>query len=230
MANFLLLHGAASTGWIWHRVEAELRRSGHRTIAPDLPCSDPEADLYTYVDVACEEASEFGDEPVVVVAQSMAGLMAPVIATRRPVQRIVLLAAMIPRPGETGIEWWESTGQAEAQRTYLDELGFVGCDPLDPEIVFVHDFDPELKAESVDHVPAQHPGPLMTPSPIQVWPSIPTHVVAAEFDRLFPLEFMKRQSMDRLGLEVDTVPGGHLSMLTRPVELSSLLLRYLHED
>jgi pimeloyl-ACP methyl ester carboxylesterase len=39
MANYLLLHGAARTAWIWHRVEAGLRELGHETVAPDLPQS-----------------------------------------------------------------------------------------------------------------------------------------------------------------------------------------------
>ena len=229
MSGFLLLHGASSTGWLWHRVEAELRRSGHETVAPDLPCSDPKADLNTYVDVACDAVTPFGDEPVVVVAQSMAGLIAPVVATRRPVEMIVLVAGMIPRPGETGMKWWEATGQAAAQREHLDALGFAGCDPLDPEIVFIHDFDPQLKAESIAHVPIQHPGPLSTPCPFDVWPSIPTHVIAAESDRLFPLEFMRSQAMDRLGLGVDVIPGGHLAALTQPKELVGLLSQYHHE-
>lgn len=227
MPGFLLLHGASSTGWLWHGVEAELNRAGHRTVAPDLPCADPEAGLDTYVDVACEAAASLGDDPVVVVAQSMAGLVAPVVAMRRPVERIVLVAAMIPRPGETGMEWWEATGQPAAQREHLDGLGFAGCDPLDPEIVFVHDFDPRLKAESVAHVPDQQPGPLSAPCPLGAWPSVPTHVVAAEADRLFPLEFMRRQALDRLGVDVDTIPGGHLAALTRPRELADLLARYV---
>lgn len=226
MSAFLLLHGASSTGWLWHRVEAELQSAGHRTVAPDLPCSDPNAELVTYVDVACDAAERFGDEPVVVVAQSMAGLMAPVVASRRPVARIVLVAAMIPLPGETGREWWAAPGQAAAQRAYLDALGFAGCDPLDPEIVFVHDFDPELKAESMVHVPSQQPGALSTPCPFDAWPSVPTHVIAAESDRLFPLELMRRQARERLDVEVDTVPGGHLAALTQPKEVADFLLRY----
>ena len=73
MANYLLLHGAASTGWVWHRVEAGLRELGHRTVAPDLPCSDPAAGLEAYTDVAVRAAAVFGEESVVVVAQSLAG-------------------------------------------------------------------------------------------------------------------------------------------------------------
>ncbi|GAA4473426.1 alpha/beta fold hydrolase [Enteractinococcus fodinae] len=226
MANFLLLHGAASTGWLWHRVTPELHQAGHATVAPNLPCADATADLHTYLDVACTAAATFGDASLTVVAQSLAGLMVPALVARLPVDRIVLVAAMIPRPDETGMQWWQATGQQQAQRAYLESLGFSADDAQDPEVVFIHDFDEDLKAESIHHVPEQHPGPLQTPVEFESWPQVPTHVIAAEADRLFPLDFMRQQAMDRLGIEPDVIPGGHLAPLTQPTALGRLLLQY----
>ena len=227
MANFLLLHGASSTGWIWHRVAGALRASGHDVAAPDLPCADPEADLHTYIDVAMSAADRFGDDRVVVVAQSMAGLFAPVLPFRRPVAQIVLVAAMIPRPGESGFDWAASSGSQEAQATYLAQLGLADRDPFDPELIFVHDFDDALKAESAQHVPSQTMGPLQTPSPFLAWPEVPTHVVAATEDRFYPLDFMRAQAHDRLGVEPDTIPGGHLALLSQAPALAALLHGYV---
>lgn len=45
VTTFLLLHGAASSGWYWHLVEPILQEAGHDTVAPDLPAEDPGADL-----------------------------------------------------------------------------------------------------------------------------------------------------------------------------------------
>ena len=42
MATFAFIHGAGDVGWYWHLVEAELRRRGHDTVAPDLPVEDDE--------------------------------------------------------------------------------------------------------------------------------------------------------------------------------------------
>jgi pimeloyl-ACP methyl ester carboxylesterase len=36
------------------------------------------------------------------------------VATRVSVSRLILLAPMIPRPGETAGEWWGKTGHADA--------------------------------------------------------------------------------------------------------------------
>jgi pimeloyl-ACP methyl ester carboxylesterase len=226
MTGYLLLHGAASTGWMWHRVEALLKEAGHETAAPDLPAADPEADLHTYCDVAYAAGRALGDDPIVVVAQSMAGLYAPLLPARRPVARLVLLNAMIPKPGETGMEWWEATGHQAAQRAYLDSIGLEGCDPMAPAIVFAHDFTPELTAAAVGHLSDQESGPLETASPLQAWPDVPTHVIAAADDRFFPLEFMRRQAADRLGLPVDVIPGSHSAAITQPQALVDLLLAY----
>lgn len=226
MADFLLLHGASSTGWIWHRVVAELTARGHAAVAPDLPCADPSADLHSYLDVAVAAGSEFGAAPVIVVAQSMAGLYAAAVAERRPVSRLVLVAAMIPRPGESGNDWFASSGAGAAQAAYLTQFGLGDADPYDPELIFVHDFDDRLKQESAQHVVEQSARPMETPTPFDAWPSVPTHVVAAAEDRLFPLAFMQAQSRERLGLEPDVIPGGHLALLSHADALAALLVSY----
>ena len=60
------------------------------------------------------------------VAQSLGGFTAPLVAERLPVSLIVLVAAMVPAPGESPGEWWVNTGH-------------VFPDPFDPMEVFLHD-------------------------------------------------------------------------------------------
>lgn len=54
MTTFVLIHGAGDVGWYWHLVEAEMRRRGHDTVAPDLPCDDDAAGLPEYRDAVVE--------------------------------------------------------------------------------------------------------------------------------------------------------------------------------
>lgn len=97
---------------------------------------------------------------------------------------------------------------------------------MDPSIVFAHDLDDALKRASVGHVTDQQSTPLETPSPLKAWPDVPTHVIAAAEDRFFPVEFMRRQAADRLGLPIDIIPGSHSAALTQPRALVDLLLNY----
>jgi pimeloyl-ACP methyl ester carboxylesterase len=52
-------------------------------------------------------------------------------------------------------------------------------------------------------------------------------VLAGRDDRFFPLRFQREVAAERLGLEVDELPGGHLLALSRPVELADRLAAYV---
>jgi pimeloyl-ACP methyl ester carboxylesterase len=56
---------------------------------------------------------------------------------------------------------------------------------------------------------------------------VPTRVIAARDDRFFPVDFQRRIAAERLGLDVDVVPGGHLVALGHPEALAERLIGYL---
>ena len=204
----VLVPGAGGDAWYWHRLVPELARRGLTAVAVDLPADDDSAGLDAYADATSEAAAPWDD--VVLVAQSMGGLTAPLVAARRPVRLLVLLNAMIPRPGETGAQWWVATGH-QAEEGPWEEL-------------FFHDVPPEVLAEAYERGdPAQSSRPFEDPWPLPAWPDVPTVVLTGEQDRFFPPEFQRRVARDRLGLDVELVPGGHLAALSRPAELAERL-------
>ena len=98
MATFVLIHGAADTAWYWHLVEPELRGRGHDVVTMDLPCDDDSAGLPEYADTVVDAIGDHKD--LVLVAQSFGGFTAPLVCERVPVSLMVLVAAMVPSPGE----------------------------------------------------------------------------------------------------------------------------------
>jgi pimeloyl-ACP methyl ester carboxylesterase len=48
--------------------------------------------------------------------------------------------------------------------------------------------------------------------------------VAGAGDRLFPLGFQQRLARDRVGVEADVLPGGHLIALAQPEAVARYLL------
>lgn len=112
MSTFVLIHGAGDVGWYWHLVEAALRTRGHDVVAPDLPADDESAGLGDYADAVVEAIDDRQD--LVVVGQSFGGFTAPLVAVRLPVRMLVLVAGMIPVPGEAPKDWWDNTGYGEA--------------------------------------------------------------------------------------------------------------------
>jgi pimeloyl-ACP methyl ester carboxylesterase len=108
MATYVLIHGAGDCGWYWHLVDAQLRERGHDVVAPDLPSDDDSAGLSAYADTVLDA---IGDRTgLVVVGQSFGGFTAPLVCDRVAADLLVLVAGMIPSPGEAPEDWWANTG------------------------------------------------------------------------------------------------------------------------
>ena len=230
MATFVLIPGAGSDAWYWHLVVPELRAAGHDTVAVDLPCDDDTAGLDDYTDAVVDAvgARAMTDE-LVVVAQSMGGLTAPLVAERVPVRLLVLVAAMVPSPGETGGDWWTNTGQGEAMRAAAEADGTYSVDEFDEAVVFLHDVPTALIEEGNAHLRDQSDTPFAKPWPLDRWPEVPTRFLLCSGDRIFPADFQRRVVRDRLGFEPDEMAGGHLPALARPHDLAKRLLAYWDE-
>ena len=214
MTLFAFIHGAGDVGWYWHLVEARLRRDGHTTVAPDLPVEDDAAGLDRYADVVVEAIGEPKDD-VVVVAQSFGGYVAPLVAERVGARLIVLVAGMVPRPGETADEMFRNTSWKPGS---LDDDSTIG--------VFYHDAPPELAEQAVAHGRGQSDTPGAEPWPLASWPAIPTWAIVGRQDRFFPPAWQQAVIRDRLGIEPDEIDSGHCPALSRPTELARLLESY----
>jgi pimeloyl-ACP methyl ester carboxylesterase len=225
--SFVLIPGAGGAAWYWHRVVPELEHRGHEAIAVDLPGDDDTKDLPDYVDLAVSAAADRSD--LVVVGQSLGGFTAVLASQQLPVSHLILVNAMIPQPGETAGEWWAATGQTAA-RAELDEQN--GRDPeadFDPYTYFLHDLPPQVAADSARNAREQSGRVFGTPAAFEQWPDVPTHVIVGRDDRFFPAEFQCRFARERLGIEPDLIPGGHLLALARPVDLVERMTAYLAE-
>jgi pimeloyl-ACP methyl ester carboxylesterase len=223
VSTHVLIPGAGGDAWYWHRLAPLLREHGHDVIAVELPAADETAGLQRYADTVVEAAAGHGD--IVLVAQSMGGLTAPLVCDRLPVTRIVLVNAMIPKPGETGGDWWANTGQEKAARELAEREGRDPDAPFDPLVVFFHDAPPEvIETALAGPAPEQAGRPFGDPWPLAAWPDLPTTVLSSTGDRLFPVEFQDRVARERLGITPTHLPGGHLVALSRPAELTQLIL------
>ncbi|MEY9872168.1 pimeloyl-ACP methyl ester carboxylesterase [Streptacidiphilus sp. MAP12-33] len=232
MATYTLVPGADGRAWFWHRLVPELQARGHRVITLDLP-AEPDAGLDAFADAIC--AAVVGGtgrperaDPLVLVAQSLAGFSVPVACERLPVpvSELVLLNAMVPAPGETAGQWWENTGQAQARSAYAEATGRGVAPEFDLREDFFHDVPPEVTQEALSVGGSAPPAALFEqPWPLPRWPDVPTRFLQGREDRFFPLEFQRRVVRERLGLEVEEIPGGHLAALSRPRELADHLVR-----
>ncbi len=220
MSSYVLVPGAGGAAWYWHRVVPLLQQAGHEALAVDLPGADERADLREYASLVIDAIGDGAD--VVLVAQSLGGFTAPVAAAKTHVRALVLVNAMIPVSGETPGAWWANTGWLAA-RTEAAERGGYGTE-FDEVAYFLHDMPPEVAAAGAAHQRPEAGAVFGSVCEFGAWPSIPTRIVAGVDDRFFPVEFQRRLALERLGLEADVLPGGHLIALAHPVELANYLL------
>jgi len=217
---FVLIPGAGGAAWYWHRVIPLLREAGHEAIAVDLPGDDPRAGLPEYARLV--GAAVDGRPDVVLVAQSLGGFTAPMVAAAVPVSAMVFVNAMIPVPGETPGAWWDKTGQPQARVAAAERGGYSA--EFDLQTYFLHDVPAEVAAAGEAHQRPEADAVFGSACDFGDWPPVPVKVVAGADDRFFPAEFQRRVARDRLGVEADVLPGGHLIALAQPVALARYLL------
>jgi pimeloyl-ACP methyl ester carboxylesterase len=224
-ASFVLVPGAGGMASYWHRVAPLLEHAGHEAIAVELPGDDENAGLPEYANLVMRA---MGDRTnVILVASSLAGFTAPLVCARKPVHMLILVNAMIPEPGETAGAWWGNTGAVEA-RTEAARLGGYSVD-FDVPTYFLHDVPEAVLRDGPSEQRGEAKIVFGQPCRFERWPSIPLRVIASTDDRFLPLKFQRRVARDRLKLEPETLPGGHLVALSNPDGLASLLLRQASE-
>jgi len=162
---------------------------------------------------------------LVVVGQSFGGFTAALVADRLPVDALVLVAAMIPAPGERAADWFANTGYEQAvQEQARRDGGKTGSE--DPFVVFYHDVPRALAEEALSKERSQSDTPGHNPWPLEAWPAVPTRFVLCTEDRFFPPEFMRRVVAERLGVIPDEIAASHCVALSRPKELADMLVSY----
>jgi hypothetical protein len=221
--TYILIPGAGGVAWFWHRVVPLLQAAGHEAIAVDLPGDDPTAGLPEYASlVEAAISSRGGRGSVVLVAMSLGGFTAPLVAKKVPVSAIVLVNAMIPRPGETPGAWWDNTGWSDARVAAAKQGGY-GQD-VDLAVYFLHDVPPDVAATGEPHQRPEADVAFASVCDFDGWPPVAIRAVAGADDRFFPVAFQQALARDRLGIEADVLPGGHLIALAHPAELADYLL------
>ena len=211
MATFALIHGGGGSSWDWHLVVPELQARGHDAVAVDLPCEDESAGWEEYGDAVLDAVGDRRD--VVVVGHSLGGFTAPLVCGRTAARALVLVAAMIPAPGELCADWWtnvryESTG-------YESE-----------EEVFFHDVPSALAEEAKRREREETSKALSEPWPLDAWPETPTRYLVCRHDRMFQAAWARAHALERLGIVADEMDGGHYISLSRPGELAERLNGY----
>ena len=162
---------------------------------------------------------------VVLVAHSLAGLVAPLVDG---VRHVVYLAAMLPEPGRSvddrarAGERMTRRGIGRGQTAAPD--GSTSWDP-DAAVEWLYpDSPPELARAAAARLRPQQWRITAEPSPLTAWPEVPGTYVLCREDRIIDADWA-RPAATRRGLDLVELPGDHSPFLSRPADLADLLTR-----
>jgi pimeloyl-ACP methyl ester carboxylesterase len=132
-APVVMIHGAFCGGWAFEHFRRPFEARGHTVLAPDLPGHEPAPHRGSVAglsmsDYAADVAGRIADLDAapIVVGHSLGGLVAQMLATRRKIAGLVLLAPSAPW-GVAG-----STPEEAASAVSLYALGPYWSLPVDP--------------------------------------------------------------------------------------------------
>lgn len=222
MALYCLIHGGAHGPDGWNLLSQELEQRGHTIVAPALPLDHPEASATLYAGIIAEALDQYGHDPAdtIAVAHSSGGMFLPLLAERRPVQRMVFIAALIPRPGISVVEQIKSDPE-------MFNPEWIGKDPTQEEVALEFEFHdcPEDRLQWALSIPVYFvpERAMMELCPLESWPEVPSSYVVCAEDRTLSPSWQRYAARERLEIEPVEVAGGHCPQVCRPGELADAL-------
>jgi pimeloyl-ACP methyl ester carboxylesterase len=226
MTVIALVHGAFLGGWCWDLVRPELEARGHSVVTMDLPSEERTAGPARYAETVVGATGNAGDD-LVVVGHSLGGLTIPLVATARPIRRLVFLAAFIPQPGRAFTDQFNDEGMfppsEESSWPLSDEGGLMRWPPERMIPALCPDAPPEVAAWAGAHSRRQSRAPHQEVCPMTAWPQVPSSYILCLNDSQVGVEWARRAAQERLGTTAVELPGDHMPMLGRPYDLAAAL-------
>ncbi len=227
MTTYGLIHGAFHGAWCWERLGSELVARGHDALTVDLPCDDPEAGAAEYA-AACLDAFARADDDLVLVAHSLGGLTAPLVAQARPASRIVYLCAMLPRPGrihdDITAQESDMVLAPPVEGVTVDDQGVVRWSPEAAAAWFFADCTADDAAWAASQLRGQAWTITREMTPLDTWPPVPATYILGREDPVINPAWSRRVVPEVLGVAPVEIPGGHSPFLAVPAALADLLV------
>ena len=224
MTTFVLVHGAHLGPWSWNLVISSLNRRGHRAINIDLPVSETSFGAADYAASIVKQIElSQSKEDLVIVGHALAGLAIPLLADKVPVRKFIYIAPLIPLPGhsiQTRLKTSESDMFLAARRP----------DPIanraDTFKYWLHDCEPDIAYWAAARLRPQHFETMINEvTPLKKIPTVSTEVIICTNDRLINSTWAQKASRTILNTEPISIDSGHCPQLSRPQELSLLLMQ-----
>ena len=227
--TIVLVHGDWADASSWTSVVTRLQEKGFTVVAPPNPLRGPAADAAYLADYLKTISG-----PIVLVAHSYGGFVITNAATGNPnVKALVYIDSFLPDQGDVLGNLAANAGSCIGQDAlnavpsnggadlYLrwdangSYEGFTQCfangvPPKEAAVLFAEQ-RPAAAAE------------FSEPSGAPAWKTIPSWSLIGTQDHVIP-PALQEQMSKRAGAHISTVKAGHLSLITRPADVTKVIL------
>ena len=216
--NVVLVHGLFADGSCWSEVIARLQAAGLNATAVQNPLTTlPEAVA------SAQRVLARQDGPTVLVGHSFSGMIVTEAGMHPNVSALVYVAARAPDAGE------DYAALAKKYPTPPASAGIIfdGDEGRLSEEAFLRDFAgdlPEAKAKVLYAVQEPFQKALLTGKTTQAaWRSKPSFYAVSTEDRTINPD-LERFMAKRMGAKTIEVKASHVSMISRPGEITGLIM------
>ena len=227
--TIVLVHGDWADGSSWTAVIERLQDRGFTVVAPPNPLRGPATDA-PYLASYLRSISG----PIVLVAHSYGGFVITNAATGNTnVKALVYIDGFLPDEGETGNDLLANSGSC-IDDSALNAVPYDGgldlylrweANPPYPGYseCFANGVGP---ADAAILAAAQRPAAVaqfVEPTGVPAWKTIPSWSLIGTLDRVIPRALLEEMS-SRAGARVSRVGAGHLTLITRPDDVTKMIL------
>jgi pimeloyl-ACP methyl ester carboxylesterase len=222
MAIFVLVHGSAHSARAWELVQSRLNQLHHTVVTPELPADEPDAGATRYAEIIADTIPQ-GEEPII-VAHSASGWFLPLVASLRPVRRLVFLGAAVPKLGMSFLDLFH------AEPEMINPV-WIGKDLRKPEVInefLLHDCPPDRLRWAQNEIRVLNLRRVWDERyPLHQWPTVPASYIVCSQDRTFQPTWSRRVARTQLRTEPIELSAGHCPYISRPNELAEILVNEL---
>ncbi len=227
--TIVLVHGDWADASSWNSVLMRLQRKGFTVVAPPNLLRGPVIDA-PYLASYLKSISG----PIVLVAHSYGGFVATNAATGiSNVKALVYIDAFAPAEGETAGEL-VTRGHSCVTESALNPVPYDGGADLylrwgaNPPYegfmkCFANGVAPDMAAVLAAEQRPAAPAQFTEPSGPPAWKTIPSWSLIGTLDHVIPLALQEEMS-SRAGAHITRVRAGHLTLITRPADVTRVIL------
>ena len=227
--TIVLVHGDWADGSSWTSVIDRLQERGFAVLAPPNPLRGPAADASYLADYLRTISG-----PIVLVAHSYGGFVITNAATGNPnVKALVYIDGFMPDEGETLGELAARSGSSidESALNAVPSDGgadlYLRWDANPPYPGYLEAFANGVEPETAAVLyAAQRPAAaaeFAEPSGTPAWKTIPSWSLIGTLDKVIPVALQEEMG-NRARAHISRVKAGHLSLITRPADVTKVIL------